>query len=483
MLRHKLLQVLSQLSRKEMTRFREFVYSPYHNKHEEVRALVDNLSENHPRFLEGRTCQRRNLFQNLFPGEKHNQGKLAILFTYAYRLWEEFISLEVAKNQPGGQSVFLLSHLRERGANSPLFEQSLRKVENALEDSPFRDSRYHLWSYQTAREADLFYSQQGKFGKDNSLQIKQDHLDRYLLSEKLKDGCEMTIRKKILRVEYQTTLLEPVLEEVRGNWAIYGEVPSVAVYYQIYLLLNGAHERYFEVVRNLEANEGFFPLEERQLLYHYLQNYCIERINQGRSEFLAHSFQLYQLQLEKSLLFLNGFLPEAHYKNLVTIGLRLQENKWVQDFIHSFRNHLHPGVAENAFSFNLASYYYATGQLDKVQELLLRVEYTDLRYNLGAKALLLRTYYDLEEDEALLSLFDSFEQYLKRSQLLADERVQSFRRLLRFTRRAMVLRARQDFVSNAKTRQGIEALWDQVQRTDPIINKEWLVEKVEKLKS
>ena len=465
-----------------MTRFRDFVYSPYHNKHADVRALVDYFCESYPDF-KGITFNRRTIFNILFPGQKHDQGKLAVVFTYAYRLWEDFISLEVTRHQPVGHSIALLSHLRERGADIPLFKRTLRAVENALNASPFRDSRHHLWNYQAASEADLFYAQQGKFEKDFSLQAKQDHLDRYLLSEKLKDACEMTVRKKILRVDYQATLLDPVLEEVGQKWETYCLVPSVAIYYQIYRLLNGAHETYFDVVRDLEANERFFPLEERQLLYHYLQNYCIERINQGRSEFLRHSFQLYQLQLDKSLLLLNGFLPEGHYKNLVTIGLRLQENEWVRQFIHSFRELLHPGVAENAFSFNLASYYYATGQLDKVQELLLRVEYTDLRYNLGAKALLLRTYYDMEEDEALLSLSDSFEQYLKRNQLMADERVQSFRRLLRFTRRAMVLRARLDFSSNGKTKAGIEMLWEQVLRTDPIINKEWLVEKVEKLKS
>lgn len=479
--RHKLLQHLSAFSRKEMTRFREFAHSPYHNKHEGVRALVDSLSESYPNFR-GKTWERHALFFDLFPGQKFDQGKLAVLFTYTYRLWEEFISLEVANSRPGGRSIELLSWLREQGAGNNLFDRCLQKAKKALETSPYRDSNFHLWSYQVAREGDLFYSQQDKFGKDLGLQAKQDHLDHFLLSEKLKEACEMTVRKNILRVDYQPALLDEVLEEVGSKWETYRGVPSVAVYYQIFGLLNEIRENYFEVVACLEDNERYFPVEERQLLYHYLQNYCIERINQGHSQFLRHSFQLYQLQLDKSLLFLNGYLPEGHYKNLVTIGLRLQENEWVHGFIHSFRTHLHPAVADNAFTFNLASYFYATGQLNKVLEMLLRVEYTDLRYNLGAKSLLLRTYYDLEEDEALLSLFDSFQQYLKRNKLMADERVQSFRRLLRFTKRAMVLRARQDYISNGKASQEIEGLWEQVQRTDPIINKEWLVEKVEKLK-
>ncbi|MBK7408208.1 MAG: hypothetical protein IPJ40_09170 [Saprospirales bacterium] len=479
MIRHKLLQLLGTYSRREITRFRDFVFSPYHNKHKDVQSLVAYLSESYPDFSEN-TCGRRILFQILFPGERHDQGKLAVIFTYAYRLWEEFACWERMQQRPEESAVQTLGYLRER--SGVIFEKTLPRIQQQLEARPFRDGRHHLLQYQLATEADLYFTQQGRHEKDYSIQVKQAHLDRYLISEKLRDACEMAIRKRILRVNYEITLLEGLLKDVEARWDYYQHIPSIAVYFQIYRLLSGAQETYFEVVHALEENEHFFTLEERQLLYHYLQNYCIEQINRGRTEFLRHGFELYQIQLKKELLNVNGTLPEGHYKNLVTIGLRLQENEWVHDFIHSSRAQLHPDVAENAFTFNLASYFYATGQLGQVQELLLRVEYTDLRYNLGAKALLLRTYYDLEEEDALVSLADSFQQYLKRNQLLADERVQAFRRLLRFTKRAMTLRAQAGYLPPGKVRQGVEKLAEQVRRTEPIINKEWLMEKIARLR-
>ena len=480
MIRHKLLQLLATLSRKEMTRFREFASSPYHNKHKEVQQLVEYLSESYPEFGEF-TCNRRTLFMRTFPGERHDQGRLAVLFTYAYRLLKEFAASEALKRQPEESAIRTLGFLRER--SGPQFEKDMQHIQQQLEARPNRDGKHYLLQYQLATETELYFTQQGKHANHHHIKAKQEHLDHYFIAEKLKDACEMAVRKRIMRTDYDIPFLNTLLEEVETRWKHYRDIPAIAVYFQIFRLLSEQHDAYFEVVEALEANEQFFSLEERQLLYHYLQNYCIEQINRGRQEFLRHGFELYQLQLEKELLLLNGALPEGHYKNLVTIGLRLQEHDWVRDFIHSFRSQLHPDVAENAFTFNLASYFYATGQLGQVQELLLKVEYTDLRYNLGAKALLLRTYYDLEEAEPLTSLADSFQQYLKRNQLMADERVLAFRHLLRFTKRAMALREQAYYLPPGKLRQGVEKLAEQIRRTEPVINKEWLMRKVDELKS
>ena len=101
-------------------------------------------------------------------------------------------------------------------------------------------------------------------------------------------------------------------------------------------------------------------------------------------------FLLYQLQLQQELIIDEGYLSDLHYKNIVTTGIRLQELEWVKQFIEEYREALRPAVRENAYSFNLASYYHAVGKYDEVLALLQEVAYSDFRYNLGAKALLLR---------------------------------------------------------------------------------------------
>ena len=85
---NKLIKILSELSRKEMTRYREFAFSPYFNKHQGVRSLVKYLSEVYPRF-DAKTCNRELLLSYLAKEGVTDQAKLALVFTYAFRLLEK----------------------------------------------------------------------------------------------------------------------------------------------------------------------------------------------------------------------------------------------------------------------------------------------------------------------------------------------------------------------------------------------------------
>ncbi|MEM8908603.1 MAG: hypothetical protein AAGD05_12200, partial [Bacteroidota bacterium] len=196
------------------------------------------------------------------------------------------------------------------------------------------------------------------------------------------------------------------------------------------------------------------------------------------------SFVLYKKQLQKKLLLdEGGFLSQWHYKNIVAIVMRLGEMDWVKAFIETYREQLHPDVVENAYIFNLAAYYYATQQLEKVQQLLIQVEYKDIRYGLAAKALLLRTYYDLQEYDTLESLVKSFREYLRRNKSIPDGRRRAFLQLLQLTKGLGQLQSRRQFQSPRKTQQQLANLRQGIEQAPQLINREWLLGKVAELEA
>ena len=477
---NKLIKILSGLSRKEMTRFREFASSPYFNKHRGVRGLVEYLSEVYPRF-DPKTCNRGVLLTQLAAQGVGDKAKLALVFTYAFRLLEKFLVQERFKEETLFQHLLLLREFRTR-KNYTFYEKSLEEARQQLGKEYLRDSHFFNQQYLLSREADYYYQQIQKRQKDLNIQLKQNNLDHFYLSEKLKDACEMHFRAKILKVNYNTGLLDAVIREVEANPEAYAQVPAINMYYRIYLMVIHTDPKfYFDAFRTLKHHTAHFSLEERKYIYNYFQNYCIQQINQGETLFLKEIFKLYQSQLEQELLIEDGYLSEWHYKNIVTTGLRLQEMDWVKWFIDHYKNALRPEAMDNAYMFNLASYFYATKQLDKVLDLLIRVEYNDLRYNLGAKALLLRTYYDLGEIDALFSLADSFKQYLHRNKLMADSRREGYHNLFRLTRKAAQIRANLDFVNTEKNQKELEKLRLDCEVTKTIFNKPWLMEKIREL--
>ncbi len=480
MISHKLFEMLSTMNRREMTRFREFAESPYHNKHREVRALVAYLSRIFPDFSE-RYCNREAVFRQLFPGEDHDQARLALVFTYTRRLLERFLAQEPFEGADAERQLLVLGELRRRKLFD-LYEKSLPRAEASIGAGSSSGSGLYYRHYRLASEADRYFTQVERRRTDDSLQMKENQLDKFYLAEKLRDACEMQVRRHILKIDYSSRLLEAVLREVGDNIAEYARDPAISLYYRIFLMVSREDPRYYEdaLAALLEQESGFSAGEQAEL-YNYFQNYCIRRINSGDERFLGEIFQLYKRLLDKALLYEDGILSEWHYKNIVTTGIRLRQMDWVRQFIETQKERLAPEARDNAYRFNLASYYHAAGLYDKVLRLLLQVEYSDLRYSLGAKALLLRTYYELREFEALDSLVGSMRQYLQRNQLMADFHRNGHHNLFKFTRRAAHIRANLGFVGPEKSRQELERLRSDAARAGEIFNKSWLMEKMEAL--
>jgi len=480
MLENRLISLLSTLSRKEMTRFYEFSLSPYFNKHEDTKVLIGYLSDIYPNF-NPKNCDRNLICKKVFADKNYQHKHLALVFTYAVRLLDDFLIQEEFQINEGFPKVLLLRNLRKR-EQYKYFERILHQQEKYLNNAPFQNSDYYNLRFQVAAEADAYYVQLARYQTDLNIQSKQDNLDYFYLSKKLRDACEMLIRTKILSVEYSTTLLDAVIDDIQSHLENYKHIPAIYVYYKIYqMLVHNDPHYYYEVIPIIEQNEGYFPKEELYDLYNYLQHYCFLRVNKGEGKFLREVFQIHKIQLDKNLLIENDYLSEWHYKNIVTVAVRLGETDWVYHFIEEYKNLLHPSVRDNAHRFNLASYYYATKQYEKVLEQLLTVEYNDKRYVQGIKALLLRTYYDLGEEESLLSLIESFRIYIKRNKEISNPRKEGFYNLLKYTKRAAQIKNKLDYINRNKLLAQLENLKKAIANTDTIFNNTWLNSKVEEL--
>ncbi len=482
MIDNKLTKLLSTFSRKELTRFNDFVHSPYFNKHQEIRGLVKYFDRIYPRFDE-KNCNRRIIFKNLFPGKKHDQPKLAILFTYTQRLVQEFLIQEQIVQDNYLKDRLLLVGLRQKRQFN-LYESKLSRTTKSLQSQPIRDSSFHQKEYHLAVEADYFYTRIRRKGRDQSLDQQLESLDHYYLAEKLKSAVEVQIRRKILKQDYINPMMNPVLSELEQHHDIYQDIPAIDLYYRIFLMITEKETHYyFDALTALRAKENCFPKEELATIYNYFQNYCIAQINDNKPSFLKEIFHLYQSQLQQALIIEDGYLPDMHYKNIVTTGIRLKELDWVKQFIEDYRVALRPAVRENAYSFNLASYYHAVGEYDQVLELLNQVEYSDFRYNLGAKALLLRTYFEQNSFEALYSLVDSFLQYLHRNELLADSRRIGYYHLFRLTRRVAQLKSNWPYWRQEKKAKEWSKLKEDMGHAPAIFNKAWLERSLDGLRT
>lgn len=480
---HHLIELLTSLDRKEMTRLLAFSLSPYHNKHVDTQRLIAYLERCYPRFQE-RNCSREVIWRALFPKNKIDPKKLAVLFTYAWRLTEQFLIQEESQQQPQ-QQLLLLRALRRR-EQSTIYERLLTKAQRSADKDPLRNTAHYRFRIDLEHEANS--TTERRQTKETVLIEKEHALDKYYILEKLRDAVELLLRRQIVNSDYSARLLEGILQELQNNPDTYTDAPAIQVYYQLYQLYqqhqtpSPASLKAFQFTLSVfNDNEIFFERDEVKRIYIYLQSFCIDQINRSQHVFFREVFGLYQKQMERKFLHENGYLIEWHYKNIATTAIRLGEMEWAKDFIETQKTALEPDIRETAYCLSIANYYDALGQHDKVLSYLLRVEYRDPRYSLGAKVLQLRSYYELQEWEPLHALVESFRQYLNRNSLLAESLRKGYYDLFRLTRRMAQLRAQLGYQQTNRLVNGIDKLKADIEGIKVIPKRDWLEAKLKEL--
>ncbi len=164
-------------------------------------------------------------------------------------------------------------------------------------------------------------------------------------------------------------------------------------------------------------------------------------------------------------------LSKFTYNNILMLAIGLQEWEWAKQFLDDYRHALPATERDNLYRYNLAILHFRQGAYAQAMERLRRVTFSDVLYNLNARAMLLRTYYELEEYDALFALLESFEAYIRRQKGMGYHR-SHYQALLQFTRRLLDL-PKGEKEASAQLKADIEAAPATAERA-------WLLSKLER---
>lgn len=306
-----------------------------------------------------------------------------------------------------------------------------------------------------------------------------DWLDAFYLSKKLRWVCEMLNRSRIVNTQYQYHLLDEIKVILAKDYPHLQKV-FIKAYFLVYKTLTESDniDHFHSLIQILDENLGAIPKAEAISLYRYAQNYCIGKINKGETAFMLELYNIYKKLLDNEFLYEKGILAHPHFKNIITLGLRLKDFDWVLHFIESNKQYLQKDIRENAYHFNLATYYYEASDFDKVVDLLNRVKFNDVYYEISSKYILLKVYYDLEEYILLNYLTSSFERYIKRNKSVSTQNRQGIVNFLFVLKNLVKIKEwkgykGKDFILKQKIK--TEKL---LERKKPIVNLPWIKQKL-----
>lgn len=414
----KLIELLSTFSTSELRAFKDFVASPFFNKNEELIFFYDYLKKIAPGFPIKKT-RREYIYQALFKGQKYDEKHLNYLMSFLLKLAEQFIGYTKYKEQGVLPEYHILSSCLDRHLDKH-YHNIYQKSRKKLDNNPLRDTEYYYQSFLLSQVADRQFGLQKVRRYDPNIQEASDNLDLFYLTQKLKYACEMLDREKTLSVDYQQIMLKEIAQYLE-NFDQESQ-PAIAIYYQIYLTLTEENgDQHFEKLKTLlyEHTEKFSPFELKEM-YLMALNFCIRKVRKKDDRYVEEAFILFKNGIENKLLYENDLLSPWTFKNTIKLGLRLKRFDWIEEFIKTHKDDLDEENRENALNYNLADLYYYKNDLDKAQDLLQRVEFSDVFYALSSKMMLLKIYYEKQEIEALYNLLASFKIYLRRNKLISN---------------------------------------------------------------
>lgn len=420
----KLFHILRTLSVKELKGFEKYLHSPFFNSNETMKLLFSLIESYHPTYTQ-QGLERERLFKQLFPKESFDEKKIRYAISDLTKLLEDYILLIEFKKENLLTKHFLLKSYSERNIEK-FFLQTWEETSMIQEKSPYRNMDYYYHQYLLEENSYLYTSKKQNRALDTSLQHVVDNLELFYIAKSLRYYCEIINRKNILSVDYNLRFLHEIMNHIKNK--AFDHVPAITIYYKILqTLIHQDQEQYYvELINLLEQHESKFPKSEVHDMYTFAQNYCIKKLNTGNVTYMHTLFDLYKSLLAKNLLFEGEIFPQWYYKNIATLAIRLEEFEWVKKFIYDYKNKLPLEHKENDFTLALAILHFAMKEYRKTLSLLINVEYTDVFYHLDSKSILLRTYYELQDWEPLLSLIITFKTYLKRNKLISGQYGQTY---------------------------------------------------------
>lgn len=471
----KLLDLLSKLSAKDLTKFEDYVHSPYFNKHKEVTQLCVELLYTAPNFEHPRRLQAEYLYQKIYPKQPYINRKFHHLTSQLLQLLYDFLATQRWQKEDIQRQLWLLEELRKYRAEKH-YAYASKRHHKFLGQSEVQQAQQYFYQYHFHKEQNAKFIDEGGRQYNAHLQKGNNALDLFFVLEKLQVACDMASRNIVIQANYEWTMLDTVLDYVEQS--AYAEYPILQAYKAIFRLLTStavqAEEYYQQLKEILAIHRTVFSQKDLMGLYDHVLNYAIKQINQGQISYYAEALEHYIFLVESRLIFMDGYLAGWDYKNIVTIALRQKKYDWTAAFIEEYQHYLSMDIKETGYYYNLASLHYAKGDYGAALQCLHNVEFKDASYYIGAKIIQLKSYYELDEGEALNSLLEAFSSYLRRHQKASTYRMQANANLIKLTKKLYKLKMNKGLLSANKYQLSYSKFEQQLSTLSPIANKDWL---------
>ncbi|MBS1492547.1 MAG: hypothetical protein JST55_03495 [Bacteroidetes bacterium] len=439
----KAIQILSSLTVPELEKFSTFIASPYFNRSKDLLQVFNVLKPYYPEFNNLKLTSEK-IYKKLYPGKKFNDGTVRNLLSDLGSLAEKFLRY-ISYENSFEYDFALLTELQNRGIEK-LYNKHYEKVykANDLKEHTLYKKCLNSFLLESEKLNDTSIS-----GTEEMLKLmnsSSEALMIFLLKEfflkqtsfrSLERSYNLLMENNIVFTFFRSSDVKKLIEAFKeNNNPYFGEIE---LYYYLFLAEENADDDIsgnFERAYNLFcAVKNDIPPKMQKYFFIWLQN--IIKLNLKPDDINMHR-RLFELVKEgvskKWYTETNGIIHPVEFSNYILTALNVQESQWAFNFLEENKNKLSEAIKEDFYNFYNARILFELGQFIESLEILSRVKKDNLLFKTDIKLLKLMNYYELNYIESAFSQSEAFRQYLLRTDIISDNRLELNSNFLKFYR-------------------------------------------------
>jgi hypothetical protein len=410
MYKSKLLDVIQVLSANERRGLRKYFDVKFVNKNDAIYKLFQFIDTR--KTITPLTVKKERVFSYFYENETYNDQHIRHLMWLCLEIVEEYLVFHSFREDRNRQNLQLLAVYSEKRLSKYALEVH-EKIKNRNHQLQFRDSVYYREQLEAEQMLYQIATDNNRFAALN-LQTIIDKIGAYAVVETLRWSCIALSHQRISGVSYKFPLLENYLLAIEDGQ--FADDIAIQLYYLIYKVSMQEDDRSFETLfHSLIHLEQHFTDTEIRDIFLLVINYCIRRMNVGQQKYARYAFDLYMHALDKKYLLEHQQLDRFTFKNIAFIAIKqLKEFQLAEDFIVKYQIYLAEEYREDTVHFTKATLYFEQKNYVKAMRILQQVEFSDMLWNLNAKNMLLKMYFETAEYDLMHSFLETYYRYLKR---------------------------------------------------------------------
>ncbi|MEM6769539.1 MAG: hypothetical protein AAF597_03045 [Bacteroidota bacterium] len=454
-------QIITDLSPTESRRFTDWLACPLHNRRKDCRLLYQFLLQAAP------STTAKDRYAAAYPEASFDPARYRQLEHQLLKRLEAFLAWDHYQRDDFAPDHFLLQAYRRRG----LDDHRQTRLRRYRPGETAGEHRLQFDYFHATESYDLSLAT-NRGGKVDYL-APEYALEKYLLGLRLRQTCITLAHQRLHKsaTPYQIPRLTETLAAASGKE--YQNDPFIRLFYLVAQLQikdpEAATPIFKETITLLIESGNRLPFGDQYNLLLLAINYGLRRANTGAESAIEDTFRLYQIGLERAMLYNRGLISIFAFNNILGLALRLEKKSFATRFLEAHKDLLPEKGGAEVVALGRARLALANGEDGEALRHLQQADFQDFIHHLTARVLQLKIYFRQDSFTLVQSHISSTRKLLQRRKGIGYH-LQNYRNI--FALANAILRL------GPGEQEAAKQLLAKVESTSPCTEKPWLLERI-----